>query len=223
MRFTQDAVFSTRNAGLTTLAPLRVLANFSNAIADKGLKMRIFLLVTVTCTLLTNSCFATPFVSGEITESLRRKTTWSVYDEFAIDNPLPSSGEFTYVYNVENVGTTPINLWEFGLSVNPNDLSSTEISGGGLQPTEISPGLWQWWRNNGPPLTLESGERSIDLVVTSSLAPGPILASIYGCIPLTCFIGVTEIIGPAVPEPATWLLAACLFSSMAFQRRRTHI
>jgi len=173
-------------------------------------------------------CFAAPFVSGEITE-LRRKTTWSVYDEFSIDNPLPSSGEFTYVYNVENVGSTPISLWQFGISVDSDDLSSTEISGSGLQPTEISSGLWQWWPNNGTsitlesPLTLEPSEQSVDLVVTSSLAPGPVLASIYSCPPWICLIPVTEIIGPAVPEPATWLLAVCLFSNLAFIRRRTHI
>jgi len=167
-------------------------------------------------------CFAAPLVSGEITELLGRKTTWLVYDEFAIDNPMPSSGEFTYVYNVENIGTTPIPLWEFGLFLDSGNLSSTGISGSGLPPVEISLGLWQWWPNGDSPLTLDPTERSVDLIVTSGLAPGPVAAQIYGCIPMTCDIGLTEIIGPAVPEPATWLLAAGL-SITAFLRRRTHI
>jgi len=181
--------------------------------------MRVFILAVIGYVVFASSCLAAPLLSGEITEELGRRTSWSVYDEFAIDNPLPSSGEFTYVYGVENVGTAPIPLWRFQLAVDANDLSSTEISGAGLPPNTVSPGFWQWGSGSTSPLNLAPGQHSIDLVVTSSLAPGPVSAFVYSCNPFLCFIGSTAVVGPAVPEPATWL-HACLLSCALLLRQR---
>ena len=181
-----------------------------------------YAVLLMTGILSASSCFAAPILIGGVTELLGRRTTWTVYDEFAIDNPQPSSGEFTYVYDVENVGTMPIQLWEFGLLVDRNVLSSTETDDSGLLPTVVSPGLWQWWANGGSPLALAPSERSVDLVVTSSLAPGFITARIFGCNPLICDIGVTEIIGPAVPEPSAGLLACLFFGASTLICSRTY-
>jgi hypothetical protein len=186
---------------------------------ENEMRYATYAVFSMTVVLFASSCYAAPILSGGIIES-GRKTNWSVYDEFAIDNPQPSSGEFTYVYNVENVGTTLIPLWQFGLLVDLNDLSSTETDGAGLLPSVVSPGPGQWWANGGTPLSLAPSERSVDLVVTSRLEPGSVLANTYGCNPLICDIGVTEIIGPAVPEPSTLLgTLGFMFFCLATRRR----
>ena len=124
MRIAAHAILWTQSTDLPASASIWSRVIFL-ACMSGNLLMRAIFLAAITSVLLAGSCFAAPFVSGQITESLGRKTIWSVYDEFAIDNPLPSSGEFTYVYNVENVGAASFQLWQFGLIVDPDDLSST--------------------------------------------------------------------------------------------------
>jgi len=187
-----------------------------NAILWALLAMLIFASNTV-------SCFAAPIIMGETPEGRVWKVTWSVYDEFAVDNPLPSNGEFTYVYNIEGPPFSLLGaLAGFGLLVDSSDLSSTEISGDGVPFIVISPGRWSIASSSERNPSALS-QQTVDLIVTSGLAPGPITAQVHSCRPVACFRESSEVIGPAVPEPATWLLSACLISIVAFLRCRAHI
>lgn len=187
----------------------------------RSYQMRCATLAALVYFSLTCVCYSAPFLTGEVAEAAGRTTSWSVYDDSAVDNPVPVPGEFTYIYVVENSGSALLPVWQFGLSVDQTQISSTTINGVDEIPGNISPGLWQWWLNDSTPLTLFPGEKSIEMVVTSTLAPGPSGALIYSCHPALCTIGLTQVVGPAVPEPTSQVLLMTMFAwALCTQRKR---
>lgn len=179
-------------------------------------------LTLLVVTIPTSAALATPLITGEHVSDFGRKVTWLVYDEFADDNPRPTTGEFTYVYNIAN--ETEFSLPVYGLviykpGVDPppfripfdqEELSFTGSIGSGQHPTFLGPGVWGWLTDNRTPLTLAPGEQTVDLVVTSRLGPGQVWTDLFDCNPILCNPAPgPRIIGPAVPEPGT-LLLACL-------------
>jgi hypothetical protein len=131
--------------------------------------------------------FAAPFLTGS-SDYFRTRINWQAFADFAPDNPLPKSGDYTYVYWIESL-EDPLRLYSFNL-FGPSDLAMFgEVTGTGYLPdTGLAPieSTNDHWTFSLTGADFPAGTRTASLYLHSPDEPGLHSAVPYSCNPLLC-------------------------------------